>query len=71
MSENKELRELEVRRHPDRLLAIVPSVLQIRHGVAEALNLHGAHLGVQGEVGQVHGARGGHCEPDAAVNILQ
>ena len=36
-------------------MATVPGVLQIRHGVAEALNLHSAHLDIEGEVGQVHG----------------
>ena len=71
MSKNIELWKLEVRRHFHRGLTVIPSVLEVRHGVAEAFYLHGAHLGVQGEVGQVHGARGGHCEPDAAVNILQ
>ena len=30
-------------------------VFEVGHGVTEALNLHSAHLGVEWEVGEVHG----------------
>ena len=30
-------------------------VFEVGHGVAEAFDLHGAHLGVEWEVGEVHG----------------
>ena len=49
----------------------VPAVLEVRHGVAEALNLHGAHLGVEGEVGEVHGARGLEGEHQSEASIVQ
>ena len=49
----------------------VPAVLEVRHGVAEALYLHGAHLGVEGEVGEVHGARGLEGEHQSEASIVQ
>ena len=30
-------------------------VFEVSHGVTKALDLHGTHLGVEGEVGEVHG----------------
>ena len=49
----------------------VPAVLEVRHGVAEALYLHGAHLGVEGEVGEVHGAGGLEGEHQSEASIVQ
>ena len=49
----------------------VPAVLEVRHGVAEALYLHGAHLGVKGEVGEVHGAGGLEGEHQSEASIVQ
>ena len=49
----------------------VPAVLEVRHGVAEALYLHGAHLGVEGEVGEVHGARGLEGKHQSEASIVQ
>ena len=37
-------------------MATVPGVLQVGHRVAETLDLDGAHLDVEGEVREVHGA---------------
>ena len=71
VAENIELGKLKVGGHPDWLLAVIPRVLEVGHGVAEALDLHGAHLGVEGEVGQVHGAGGGHSQPHAPQHVAR
>ena len=42
----------------DRADATVPLVDHVVHGVAVGLDLQGAELAVQGEVGEVHGAGG-------------
>ena len=47
----------------------MPCILEVRHGVAKALNLHCAHLGVHGEVSQVHGAGGLDGEPHAPEDL--
>ena len=46
----------------DRADAAVPLVHHIVHGVAVGLDLQGAQLAVEGEVGEVHGAGGLHCQ---------
>ena len=54
MAEDVELRQGHVRRHLDGAVPAVPGVPHVRHGVAEALNLDGTHLDVEGKVSQVH-----------------
>ena len=42
----------------------LPHQPEVGHGVAEALDLHGAELVVHGEVCEVHVARGLYCQPE-------
>ena len=55
MTKNIELWQGYIRRHLDRIMSAVPGILQVCHRVAETLYLHRAHLGVEWEVGEVHG----------------
>ena len=43
----------------------MPAEHEVSHGVAVALYLQGAELAVHGEVGEVHGTGGLHCQPHA------
>ena len=65
VAEHLELRQRHVFGHLHGVVPAVPGVLQVRHGVAEALDLNGAHLGVEGEVCEVHGTGGLDGQPDA------
>ena len=42
----------------------LPHQPEVGHGVAEALDLHGAELVVHGEVCEVHVARGLYCQSE-------
>ena len=69
MSQYVELRQGDIRRHLYGVVPAVPGVPHVRHGVAEALNLHGAHLDVEGEVCQVHGTGGLDGESHAPEDL--
>ena len=69
VAEHLELRQRHVFGHLHGVVPAVPGVLQVRHGVAEALDLNGAHLGVEGEVCQVHWAGGLDGQPHTAQHL--
>ena len=69
MPKDIELWQSNIWRHLYRIISIIPGILEVRHGVPEALNLHGAHLGVEGEVSEVHGTGGLDGEPHAPQHV--
>ena len=55
----------------DRADSTVPLVDHVVHGVAVGLDLQGAQLAVEGEVGEVHGAGGLHCQSHTSQYLSQ
>ena len=50
VAQHQELGQLDIGRHLDGGVSVLPGVLEVRHGVAETFYLYCAHLRVQGEV---------------------
>ena len=54
VTQDIELRQHDIGAHLDTVVSSIPGILEVRHGVAKALNLNCAHLGVKWEMGKVH-----------------